>query len=132
LHLVTAFDLQELRAALARGQIPADLEVKLTRLAKGDLALRYIEKNCRTIIALLQASQDGSFREANSAEREQLLRVLAYVRKDDDIADYLSNGFADDQYEMRHVAAALSHRLEEFKSWRLRHQVPAMWQGTKA
>jgi len=132
LHLVTAHDLQDLRAALARGHIPPDLEAKLIKLAKGDLVLRSIEKNCRTIIALLQASQEGSFRAASPEERERLLRVLAYVRKDDDaIADYRSDGFVDDQQELRKVTSALNPMLQEFKAWRLRHQVPGMWQGTK-
>src|SRR5882724_8622363 len=66
LHLVTAHDLRDLSDALA----------------KGDLVMRSIEKNCRTITALLQASQESSFREASREERERLLRVLAYVHKD--------------------------------------------------
>ena len=49
LHLVTIHDLQSLRDALARGQVPVDLEAKLISLSKGDLVLRSIEKNCRTI-----------------------------------------------------------------------------------
>ena len=131
LHLVTAHDLQDLRDALARGHVPADLEAKLIRLAKGDLASRSIERNCRTIIALLQATQEGSFREANREERERLLRVLAYVRKDDDaISDYRQDGFVDDQQEVREVATDLDSLLQEFKAWRLRHQVPGMWQRT--
>ena len=133
LYLVTRQELRDLRAALFRGHVPTDFEAKLVRLAKGDLASRYIEKNCRTIIALLQASQEGAFRDANSVEQEQLLRVLAYVRKDDDaIADCLANGFADDQQELRQVALNLSARLEEFKAWRLRHQVPSMWSDSKS
>jgi hypothetical protein len=131
LYLVTVNDLQDLRAALTRGHVPPDLEAKLGRLANGDLCRRSIEKNCRTIIGLLQANLDGSFRQLSLEERERLLRVLAYVRKDDDaISDFLSDGFVDDQQELRVVTATLSHRLEDFKVWRLRHQVPAMWQGS--
>lgn len=129
LHLVSAHDLKGLRDALARGQVPPDLEAKLNRLAKGDLVFQSIEKNCRTIIALLQASQEGSFREASRVENERLLRVLAYVRKDDDaIPDYRSDGFIDDQQELRAVTTDLYPLLQEFKAWRLCHQVPGMWQ----
>jgi hypothetical protein len=131
LHLVTTHDLQSLRDALARGQVPTDLEAKLISLSKGDLVLRSIEKNCRTIIALLQASQEGSFRKASHEESERLLRVLSYVRKDDDaICDYRPDGFTDDQQEMRAATTKLSPLLQEFKAWRLRHQVPRMWQRT--
>ena len=132
LHLVTVHDLQDLGDSLARGHVPADLEAKLIKLATGDLVLRSIEKNCRTIIALILASHEGSFRVASREERERLLRVLAYVRKDDDaISDYRSDGFVDDQQELREVTSALNPMLQEFKAWRLRHQVPGMWQGTK-
>jgi len=132
LYLVSAHDLQDLGAALACGRIPLDFEAKLIRLAKGDLAWQSIERNCRTIIALLQASQEGSFREASPEERARLLRVLAYVRMDDDaISDYRSDGFVDDQQELREATSALNPLLQEFKAWRLRHQVPGMWQGTK-
>src|SRR5580765_4365988 len=104
LHLVSAHDLRDLGDALSRGHVPPELEAKLNRLAKGDMVHRSIEKNCRTIIALLQASQGGAFREASRAECERLLRVLAYVRKDDDaIPDYRSDGFIDDQQELRAV-----------------------------
>ena len=128
LHLVTAHDLRDLSDVLARRHVPADLESKLIKLAKGDLVLRSIEKNCRTIIALLQASQEGSFRQASREERERLLRVLAYVRKDDDaISDYRQDGFIDDQQEVRTVTSDLGPLLEEFKAWRLRNQVPGMW-----
>jgi hypothetical protein len=130
LHVVTVHDLRDLRDALGRGRIPPDFEAKLSKLAAGDLSRRSIEQNCRTIIALLQAAREGSFKEANSADCERLLTVLAYVRKDDDmIADYRSDGFVDDQQVTRATTTELDRLLQEFKSWRLRHQVPAMWHG---
>ena len=129
-HWVTPYDLEDLRAAFSRGGVPLDLEAKLMNLAKGDLTSRYIEKHCGTIIALLQATHEGSFREASPEELERLLLVLAYVRKDDDaIADYQANGFADDQQEVRRTASALDPILKEFKAWRLRNQVPGMWRN---
>ena len=128
LYLVTAHDVQGLRSALAQGKLPADLETKLARLAGGSLSERYVEQNCRLIVALLLAAQQNSFTKATPAERERLLRVLAYVRKDDDaIPDYRPGGFIDDQQEVRAAATELNHVLLAFKVWRLRHQVPGMW-----
>jgi hypothetical protein len=128
LYLVTAHDVQGLRSALAQGRLPADLETKLARLAGGSLSERYVEQNCRLIVALLLAAQQNSFTQATPADRERLLRVLAYVRKDDDaIPDYRPDGFADDQQEVRSAATELNPVLLDFKVWRLRHQVPEMW-----
>ena len=129
-YLVTANDVQELRTALVTGKLPADFEAKLTRLGKGSLVERYVEHNSRLFFALLLASMKSSFREASTSDRERLLRVLAYVRKDDDaIPDYLSGGFIDDQQEVRAAAMELGPLLQAYRAWRLRHQVPAMWQS---
>jgi len=130
LHFVTAGDLQGLNDELAKGRLPPDLEAKLTRLALGSLSHRFIEQKCRTLIALLLASEEGSFREASLVERDRLLRTLAYVRKDDDaVPDYRPDGFTDDQEAVRAVTTELNPLLQAFKSWRLRHQVPDMWMG---
>lgn len=128
LYLVTPHDVQGLRSALAQGRLPADLETKLARLAGGSLSERYVEQNCRLVVALLLAAQENSFTQATPADRERLLRVLAYVRKDDDaIPDYKPGGFFDDQQEVRAAATELKPLLLDFKVWRLRHQVPGMW-----
>ena len=128
LYLVTAHDVQGLRSALAQGRLPADLETKFARLAGGSLSERYVEQNCRLIVALLLAAQQNSFTQATPADRERLLRVLAYVHKDDDaIPDYKPGGFFDDQQEVRAAAMELKPLLLDFKVWRLRHQVPEMW-----
>jgi hypothetical protein len=125
---ITPHELEALREALSRGCLPADFRGKLSRLTKGDLSEHFIEQNCRLFAALLLATEDGSFREGSRAERERLLRVLAYVRKDDDaIPDYRPDGFMDDQREMRAATVELSGLIQAFKVWRLRHQVPAMW-----
>ena len=127
-YLVNANELQELREALARGTLPPDFEAKLTRLAGGGLLHRSLVRHCRCFVALLLAVQEGAFREANPVECERLLRVLAYVRKDDDaIADYKPGGFVDDQEEVRAATVELAPLLKAFKAWRLRHQVPKMW-----
>src|SRR5712671_6726271 len=89
LHWITLHDLQALRDALARGSLPPDFLRKLKRLKDGNLGHHFIEQNCRLFATLLAAAEEGSFREGGPAERERLLRVLVYVRKDDDaIPDY--------------------------------------------
>ena len=128
LHLVGPQELKELREALGRGALPPDLETKLARLAEGDLMHRCLARNSRLIATLLVAARGGFFTEASPAHCERLLRVLAYVRKDDDaIADYRIGGFMDDQQEMRAAMTELEPLLKSFKAWRLRHQVPGMW-----
>jgi hypothetical protein len=127
-YWINAHELEALGASLARGGLPHDLLEKLRSLAEGDLSHRFIEQNCRLFAELLLAVKEGSFRDASPAERERLLRVLAYVRKDDDaIPDYTPEGFVDDQQEVRAVTVELGGLLQTFKAWRLRHQVPAMW-----
>lgn len=128
LHLVTHEELKALREALGRGHVPADFEAKLNRLAQGDLLHRAVARHCRSFIALLQAVHDGSYTEASPAICERLLRVLAYVRKDDDsIPDYQPGGFVDDQQEAHKAETEYRSLLEQFKAWRLRNQVPALW-----
>jgi hypothetical protein len=128
LYLVTAHDVQDLRRELAQGRCPADLEAKLERLASGSLNECYVQHNSRLFLALLLAALENSFTKATAADRERLLRVLAYVRKDDDaIPDYRPGGFNDDQQEVRAAAKELNPVLLDFKVWRLRHQVPDMW-----
>ncbi len=57
-----------------------------------------------------------------------MLRVLAYVPKDDDaVPDYKTGGLIDDQQEVRAATVELEALIQAFKAWRLRHQVPAMW-----
>ena len=128
LHLVTAFELETLRMELLRGAAPFDLEAKLERLSDGGLGHRYIAKNCADFINLLLASQQRLFQGASRTDVDRLLRVLAYVRKDDDvIPDYRSDGFADDQQEVHAALIEFNPLLQAFKGWRLRHQVPVLW-----
>jgi len=125
---ITVQDLEALREAMAKGSLPLDLHVKLRGLATGDLSHRFIEQNCRLIAELLLAAERGSFGEVNAAERERLLRVLAYVRKDADaVPDQLAGGFTDDQREILAATIELGNLLQRFKAWRLRHQVPVIW-----
>ncbi len=125
---ISPYELEALRDALAQGCLPPDFLGKLKRMQDGDLCHHFLEQNCRLFAALLVATEDGSFREAGPAERERLLGVLAYVRKDEDaIPDYRPQGLADDQREMRAATVELASLIQAFKAWRLRHQVPGMW-----
>jgi hypothetical protein len=125
---ISVHDLEPLREAVVCGALPHDFLVKLRSLAGGGLSHRFIEQNCRLFAALLVAAEEGAFHDASPAERERLLRVLAYVRKDEDaIPDYRADGFTDDQREILAATVELGHLLQAFKAWRLRHQVPWMW-----
>jgi hypothetical protein len=128
LHLVTPRELEDLRDAITHSRVPIDLQVKLAALAGTGLLHHFVEQNSRLFLALLMAAKDGGFRRGSLAERERLLRVLAYVRKNDDaIADHRSDGYTDDHQEVRAVALDLAPLLQEFKLWRLRHEVPRLW-----
>jgi hypothetical protein len=128
LNLVSGYELNTLKEELARGTLPADFQAKLLNLAKGSLLHSAIEQNCRLFFTLLLADHEGLFRHLSPTQRERLLRVLAYVRKDDDyIPDYQVDGFSDDQQEVNAARLELAHVLNNFKAWRLRHQVPGLW-----
>ncbi len=72
--------------------------------------------------------QEGAFCGAARSDYEHLLRVLAYVRKNDDaIPDYLPNGFEDDLDELRAATAEMAGLMNSYKAWRLRRQVSANW-----
>jgi hypothetical protein len=128
LRLVTSGEEETLQQELARGALPPDLETKLRRLAKDTLLHRFVEQQCRLFAALLLAAWAGSYHLATPADCRRLLRVLAYVRKDDDaIPDYKTGGFADDLQEVRAASTELAPLLHDFKAWHLCHQVPALW-----
>src|SRR5262249_22892295 len=89
LQWVSAQEVNELEHAISRGNLPADLERKLKELSGESLLHKSVEQTCRLFIALIQAAMQGIFRRATEAEKERILRVLAYVRKDEDaIPDY--------------------------------------------
>jgi len=133
LHWVTPQELEALREALGQGGLPPDFLEKLGRLAGGDLSQRFIEQNCRVFAALLMASETGAFPDASPVQRERLLRVLAYVRNNEDaIPDYSADGLTDDQKEVLAAIVELGGLLQTYKAWRLRNQVPAMWPAYEA
>lgn len=128
LYLVNEHEMKALSNALAHGVLPPDFQAKLLRLDEGDLTHRFVARHCRLFAALIVAARDGCFKEGSAVECEHLLRVLAYVRKDDDaIPDYMPGGFLDDQQEVRAAAKEYHALIESFKVWRLRHLVPGLW-----
>jgi hypothetical protein len=128
LGCVTAGEVQMLKAALTAGQVPADFQLKLCRLELGGVMHQYIAHHCRVLIVLLRSAFSGVYKRISEAQCDELLRVLAYVRKDDDvIPDYATGGFQDDLQEVRAAIQHLEHLLSEFKGWRLCHQVPSLW-----
>jgi hypothetical protein len=128
---VTRAETKAIGDAIAAGMLPVDFEGKLRSLAGGDILQQNIEKNCRRFISLLQADHEGLFTELTPAQRQHLLEVLAYVRKDDDaIPDYRHGGYVDDQGQVRGATLDLGPALEHFNLWRLRYQVPELWRIT--
>jgi len=128
LRWITPLELEALREPLVRGHLPPDFLGKLQWLTAGSLSHRCIAQQRHLFVALLLSAEHGSFREISRAERERLLRVLAYVHKNNDaIPDHQAGGFADDQQEVRAASVELADLLQAFKVWRLRFQVPAMW-----
>ncbi len=131
LYVVTPREICELGEAFSAGHLPSDLEAKLSRLAEGNLLERYVAQSCRLLISLVMAQEQGLYNELSPADREQVLRTLAYVRKDEDvIPDYWPDGFRDDAQEIRKLDSNLSGKLQRFKHWHLRNRVPGIWLDT--
>ena len=130
MHLLTVEEIEELEGTLSKGALPADFENKLTQLAGGTILHQFVEQHCRLFVALIASIRGSCFPDPHTATQQRLLRVLAYVRKENDlIPDFKPAGFMDDLREVRAALADLQPVIQEFKNWRLRHQVPAMWQS---
>jgi len=128
LGLVSGPELESLRVALARGLMPFDLEQKLAALDGHDVVENDLRHKSLLFLALLEAVRAGAFHEVTPAQQERILRVLAYLRKDDDaIPDTQENGYLDDLAEVRSAFHDLEILLQHFKHWRLKHQVPSLW-----
>jgi hypothetical protein len=128
LHLVSGQEVLDLREALAEGRVPRDLQIKLANLEGGSLLHHFIGQNGALFVSLSLAVEEGAFRGCSPEELDRLVRVLAYVRKDDDaIPDHQPGGFVDDHQEVRAATRDLERLLSEFKQWRLQHQVPRLW-----
>lgn len=129
LHLVSEQEVATLQAALACGRTPLDLQAKLAALGGEDLVKHQVRRKTLLFLTLLVAVSEQSFRDITNAQYERLLRVVAYVRKDDDaIPDTRAeDGFDDDLDQIRAAVRELSEVLDRFTRWRLTHQVPGLW-----
>ena len=126
--VVTPAEISVLGDALAAGHLPCDFEAKLGALAQGDILHQSVARNCGRFISLLDAERQGLFTGLTTDQRNRILAVLAYVRRDDDLVpDYKPGGYVDDQEQVRAAVAELGPLLDRFNAWRLRHQVPALW-----
>ena len=128
LHLISSEELVDMRRAIASSVLPVEFAAKLDRLSRQGLLHQFIAESCHDFIRLLIASQFGGFGSVTPAIRERLLRVLAYVRKENDaIPDFKPRGLEDDLREVRAATSELGGLLRRFKEWHLQHAVPAMW-----
>jgi hypothetical protein len=129
LGLVSAAETAALRASLSIGKVPQDLLDKLNRLHAEDYKEHYLQRQSWVLLALLVAAGDRGFNDISPWDRERLVRMIAYVRKDDDaIPDGWPHGFDDDHDLMRLTCNQLRPVLDAFKSWRLKRQVPRLWE----
>ena len=133
LNLVTHMEMEVLRSSLHQGQVPADLKAKLDRLRLDDPRELYLKQQALVLEWLLTSAAAQGFCRLGQREKERLVRMLAYVRKDDDaIPDTWPGGMVDDHDLMRVTCREFQEVLNKFKAWRLTHQVPALWRGATA
>jgi len=133
LDMVSEKELASLCAALQQGRIPTDLQAKLERLRTEDPREFYLKQQSVLLSALLRSSAAKEFCLLRPQVCERLLRMLAYVRKDDDaIPDTWPGGFADDHDLMRLTCTELREALDTFKAWHLSRRVPLLWNNRVA
>jgi len=128
LDFVSSEEVADMGRAIASGVLPIEFAAKLDRLSSKSLLHQFIAESSHDFIRLLMAAQFGEFGPMPAGVRERLLRVLAYVRKENDaVPDFKPGGFEDDLREVRAATSELGGLLQRFKEWHLRHAVPAMW-----
>lgn len=133
LNLVTQAEMDALGDSLGRGHMPADLVAKLGRLSVDDPRELYLKQQSLILGWLLTSPVAQAFCRVGPRESERLLRMLAYVRKDEDaIPDTWPGGMVDDHDLMRMACSEFRKVLDTFKAWHLSHRVPALWQERPA
>jgi hypothetical protein len=131
--MVTEAEVQVLGAALRRGHVPPDLVAKLGRLRTDDPKELYLQKQSLILEWLLMSPAAREGCRLGPREGDRLLRMLAYVRKDEDaIPDTWPGGMADDHDLMRLTCAEFREVLDAFKAWHLSRRVPTLWRATPA
>jgi hypothetical protein len=114
--------------ALRTGRAPADLQAKLARLSLEHPMDLYLRRQSELLISLLAAPEAAEFCRLQPDDCRRLLRMLAYVRKDDDaIPDTWAGGFVDDHDLMRMTCAQLRPALDAYKAWHLSRRVARLW-----
>jgi hypothetical protein len=128
LEMVTRTEMKALSDALQREHVPADLRAKLDRLSANDPREHYLKQQSLLLASLLMSPAARSFCALHQRDCERLLRMLAYVRKDDDaIPDVWPDGMVDDHDLMRFTCTELREALNSFKGWHLSRRVPLLW-----
>lgn len=128
LQMVTQAELEAFEDALKRGHLPGDLMDKLDELQTDQHRDFYLKQQSLLIGRLLLAVSAQEYAHVSPHEGEKLLRILAYVRKEDDlIPDSWPGGMTDDHDLMRLTCAEMSGVLQKFKAWHLARQVPGLW-----
>lgn len=126
--MVTQAEMETLCDSLHQDHVPADLQAKLDRLRTNDPKELYLKQQSLLLASLLMSPAAQGFCTLRPGVCERLLRMLAYVRKDDDaIPDTWPGGMADDHDLMRLICTELRDALETFKAWHLSRRVPLMW-----
>ena len=115
--------------ALKRGHLPGDFMDKLEQLQTDQHRDFYLKQQSLLIGRLLLAASAQDYAQVSPRDGERLLRMLAYVRKDDDmIPDSWPGGMTDDHDLMRLTCAEMSEVLRRFKAWHLSRRVPSLWE----
>jgi hypothetical protein len=131
--MVTEAEINALCDSLREDRVPADLQAKLDRLRTDDPKESYLKRQSLLLASLLMSPSARGFCRLRPHDCERLLRMLAYVRMDDDaIPDTWSGGMADDHDLMRLTCADLREALETFKAWHLSRRVPLLWNARAA
>jgi hypothetical protein len=133
LKLVSETEMQALCDALRQNHVPADLRAKLDRLRTDDPKEYYLKQQSELLASLLMSPAAQEFCLVRPRDCERLLRMLAYVRKDDDaIPDTWPGGMVDDHDLMRLTCTELREALDTFKAWHLSRRVPLLWNARPA
>ena len=131
--MVTEAEIKALNEALDQGHLPADLRAKLGGLRTDDPRELYLKRQSLLLGSLLMSPAAVAYCRLHPRVGERLLRMLAYVRKDDDvIPDTWSGGMADDHDLMRLTCRELREVLDTFKAWHLARRVPSLWNADAA
>jgi len=128
LNMVTESEMHTLCDTLQQDRIPVDLRAKLDRLRTDDPRELYLKNQSLLLSSLLRSPAAREFCLARPDDCQRLLRMLAYVRKDDDaIPDTWPGGMVDDHDLMRLTCTELRQVLDTFKAWHLSRRVPLLW-----